>query len=73
MSLVKDTILDKINRCYKDDVFFFIPFESLSNEARIQEKIDRYSAYALDTDILYHKSKICVHEVGAHKKNIIYD
>ena len=34
ISLVKDTILDKIKGCYKDDVCFSIPFESLSKESR---------------------------------------
>ena len=70
---IKETKLDKIKRCYKDDVFFSILFESLSKEARIQEEIDKYYACALDGDILYYKSIICDPEVGDHKKNIIYD
>jgi hypothetical protein len=40
VSLVKDTILDQIKGGYKNDVFFSIPFESLSKEARTQEDID---------------------------------
>ena len=56
VSLVKYTILDEIKGGYKDDVFYSIHFESLSKEARFQEEIDKFSAYALDVDILYYKS-----------------
>ena len=70
---IEDTKLYQIKGCYKDDVFFSILFESLSKEARIQEEIDKYYAYALDADILYYKSRICDPEVGDHKKKIIYD
>lgn len=40
MSLVKDTMLDNIKEFYKKDVFFFILFESLSKESKVQEEID---------------------------------
>jgi hypothetical protein len=73
VSFVKDTILDQIKGGYKDDVFFSIPFESLSKEARTQEEINKFSTYALDANILYYKSRICVPEVGDYRKNIIYD
>ena len=73
VSLVKDTILDKIKGCYRDDVFFSIPYESLSKEARTREEIDEFSAYTLDADILYYKSRICDLEVGDYRKIIIYD
>ena len=45
VSLVKDTILDKIKRWYRADVLFFISFESLSKEARTEEEIDKFAAY----------------------------
>lgn len=54
-------------------MFFSIYFKCLSKEARIQEEINKFYACALDADILYHKSRICVYEVGDYKKNINYD
>ena len=53
VSLVKDTVFEKIKGLYGDDVFFSIPFESLSKKSIIQEEIDKFSAYTLDVDILY--------------------
>ena len=50
-----------------------IPFQSLSKETRTREKIDKLSAYTLDVDILYYKSRICDIEVENYRKNIIYD
>ena len=73
VSLAKDTILDKIKGCYKNDVFFPTYFEILSKESRIQKEIDEFSAYALGADILYYKSRICVPEVGDYRNNVIYE
>ena len=73
MSLMKDTMLHKFKGCYKDEVFLSDPFKSLSKEARIREEVDEFSAYGLDADMLYYKSRSCIHELEDHKKNIIYD
>jgi len=73
VSLLNVTILNQIKGGYEDDVFFSILFESLSKETRNKEKIDKFSTYALDANILYYKSRICVPKVGDNRKNIIYD
>ena len=54
-------------------MFFSISFKSLSKEDGTREEIDKFYAYTLNADILYYKSRICVHEVGDYKKNNIYD
>ena len=41
---MKDTMLDNIKACYRDDVLFSIHFENLSKESRTQEEIDEISA-----------------------------
>jgi hypothetical protein len=73
MSLLKESIFDTIEEFYKENVYFSIPFESLTKKSRIQLKVDKFFAYIFDVDILYHKSRSCVYEVGVHKKNIIHD
>ena len=42
MSLVKDVMFDNIKEVYRDDVFFSIPFKSLSKESRRHEEIDNF-------------------------------
>ena len=73
VSLVKDTMFYNIKGFYKDDAFSSIPFESLSKESRIREDIDIFFVYVLDADITYDKSRICIPNMGDHKKNILYD
>ena len=45
MSLVKDTILDKIGKTHRDYVFVAIPFDNLLKISRSQEKIAKFSTY----------------------------
>lgn len=53
-------MLDNTKLFYQNDVFFSIPFESLSEESRTQEEIDNILVHLLDMGILYYKSRICV-------------
>lgn len=67
----KDTMLDNIKQLNRGDMFFSMPFESLSKESKTKHEIDNFFVYVLDTWIWYYTSKVCALDVGVHgEKNL---
>ena len=67
------SLINEIKIYFTNDDFLKDPFESLIQEARTIDEIDRFKSFALKDGVLYYNARVYFFKFGEYRLNIMND